>query len=432
MASLQSGTIYLVLLCCSAAAANVVVTSERDISCTTPVNEPGICVYQYECVDGVISQSGENIIDVRQLQDDCQDYMMVCCAEPIAVTTLPSVDDERKEEPIRSTTMSVTSTTDAASAEGRTSSTTPRAVPKPKRPELKIPSYDVVGCGHRNPNGVIFSIQNNQLSESEYGEYPWSVAILSRDSPDEAPQYRCGGALIDRAAVLTTASCLYRYRFQVSSLVVRLGEWDMSTVAEPLPHVDADVEKIHLHPQFQESSKINDIAIIVLRETIELNHTIGVVCLPPATIDIGVQDVVGVGWGDVPKFVEKAPQTILKKSHLRSIVYETCQSNLRKLMGRQYRLDRGFLCAQANDLEMLPCTGDTGSPYVSEVVPGQERYHLVGLVSWGYHCNKQTFPTVLTNVARYRGWVDEVIRSEGLDERSYVYEEEEPASSEEE
>uniref|UniRef100_A0A182QIR7 Peptidase S1 domain-containing protein n=1 Tax=Anopheles farauti TaxID=69004 RepID=A0A182QIR7_9DIPT len=419
MALIPWCTVCVVLLWSGAAVASVIVDSHTEMSCTTNANTPGICVYQYQCNGGVITQSGENVIDVRHLMDDCRDYMMVCCAVPMVGTT--EEDHDRVKDPNRSTTTSPTDATEAAADEMQTElPTTPRTVLK--RPKVPIPPYEELGgCGHRNPSGVIFTIENNQLSEAEYGEYPWSVAIFTRD--EAGLKYRCGGALIDRAAVLTTASCLYRYRFQVSSLVVRLGEWDMSTDSEPLPHVDAEVEKVHLHPHFRESSKINDIALVVLSETIELNHTIGVVCLPPASFDFHQQDVIGVGWGEVPRFVEKRPQTILKKSHLRRIAHDTCQTTLRQMMGRQYRLDGGFLCADAQGTEMLPCTGDTGSPYVAEIVPGQERYYLVGLASWGYDCNRQTFPTVMTNVAKYRAWIDDMIRREELDERSYLYEE---------
>uniref|UniRef100_A0A182S731 Peptidase S1 domain-containing protein n=1 Tax=Anopheles maculatus TaxID=74869 RepID=A0A182S731_9DIPT len=406
--------ISLGLLCSGIVAEVIVISTDNNEVCTTRSGEAGICVYQYQCREGVISNSGEMIIDIRQKLDDCNDHMMECCAEPSKPTT-PAGD---KSETFPTTIASITNPIDEDVNE-----TTSENTDEPKRPAINIPPYEVEGCGHRNPNGVIFRIENNQFSESEYGEYPWTVAIFAR-TKNNSLKYLCGGALIDRAAILTTATCLHAYRFDITPLVVRMGEWDMSTVHEPIPHIDSGMEKIYIHPQYGMTSKINDIAIIVLRDTIELNHTIGVVCLPPANSDLPGKEVVGVGWGEVPHFIEprKLPQTILKKAHLRHLPHELCQQTLRKLMGRRYHLHHSFLCAEALDTEMLPCRGDTGSPYIMETSYGSERYYLVGLSSWGYDCNKQNAPTVLTNVAYHREWIDKVIKGDDLNVWSYTYE----------
>ncbi|XP_053670909.1 phenoloxidase-activating factor 2-like [Anopheles nili] len=405
------------LLCSVIAAENSVVSIDSHEICTTRTNDPGICVYQYQCKDGVLNSFGEHIIDLRQPLDDCNDHLLVCCAEPTEDTTAGN-------EPFTN----VSTGREPWDTEDEENAKPPPRVPSngqesEKRPTVDIKPYTIEGCGHRNPHGVVFTIENNVFSESEYGEYPWAVAIFKR-SNQSTLKYICGGALIDQTAILTTASCLKAYRHNMGSLVVRLGEWDIDTAREPLPHVDSEVEKIHLHPQYGTTSKINDIAIIILRDTVELNHNIGVVCLPPVNTDPRGADVVGVGWGDVPTFVEptKRPQTILKKTHLRHLAHETCQQTLRRLMGRRYMLSPSFLCAQATDPEMLPCKGDSGSPYVMEAEHGIERYYLVGLSSWGYDCNKQNAPTVLTNVAYHRRWIDGVINDEDLNTLSYTYE----------
>uniref|UniRef100_A0A182K7B7 Peptidase S1 domain-containing protein n=1 Tax=Anopheles christyi TaxID=43041 RepID=A0A182K7B7_9DIPT len=417
MASLELWIVSVLLLSSGIVVAqNLVIRTTSEEICTTGKGEDGICVYQYQCTDGMVSESGENIIDIRQPLDDCNDHLMECCAEPIKTTTPIGESSDENQQPGDS------SSTTSPIPGGEVANETQPA--EPKRPPVQIPPYEIEGCGHRNPHGVIFTIENNQFSESEYGEYPWTVAIFARTRAGSL-KYLCGGALIDRAAILTTASCLHPYRLDVSSLVVRLGEWDMSTVREPIPHIDSEMEKIFLHPQYGMTSKINDIAIVILRDTVELNHTIGLVCLPPAHSDPPTgADVIGVGWGVVPNFVEprKLPQTILKKAQLRHLPHELCQQTLRKLMGRRYQLHASFLCTTAQDSEMLPCSGDTGSPYMAETVHGSDRYYLVGLSSWGYDCNKQSAPTVLTNVAYHRQWIDEVIKGEDLNIWSYVYE----------
>ncbi|XP_052861926.1 phenoloxidase-activating factor 2-like [Anopheles cruzii] len=387
-------------------------------NCTTSDSKPGICVYQYQCINGVLGVSGENIIDVRFF-DDCNDYLMKCCIEP--------VDDDEPETatdppPSADTVAESTTVGPAGPTQEPPPSTGGSDRGKGNRPGVIVPPYAPQECGQRNPRGVMFRIQNEEFSETEYGEYPWVVAIFRRVNGSSL-KYLCGGALLDGAAVLTTSTCLYKYRNNPSQLVVRLGEWDMSTTREPIPHVDSDVQTLHVHPQYGLTSKINDIAIVILTDTVEFNHTVGVVCLPPQSSEHwpNFKDVIGVGWGEVPKFVQKQPQTILKKAHLTSVDHESCQRKLRKLVGPKYTLHRSFLCAEGTPPEMLPCNGDNGSPYMAEIERGSERYYLVGLISWGFDCNHSNAPAVMTNVAYNREWIDEVIRSEHLSPWSYTY-----------
>jgi len=52
-------------------------------------------------------------------------------------------------------------------------------------------------CGKRNARGITGRISNPGFTEgdTDYGEYPWQVAILKKDGYDNV--YVCGGALID-------------------------------------------------------------------------------------------------------------------------------------------------------------------------------------------------------------------------------------------
>ncbi|KAI8042525.1 hypothetical protein M5D96_003838 [Drosophila gunungcola] len=78
------------------------------------------------------------------------------------------------------------------------------------------------GCGYSNPNGVGFKITGATNQESEFGEFPWMLAILREDGPLNL--YECGGALIAPNVVLTAAHCVHNK--QPSSIV------DMPVVPE--------------------------------------------------------------------------------------------------------------------------------------------------------------------------------------------------------
>ncbi|XP_050093155.1 phenoloxidase-activating factor 2-like [Anopheles aquasalis] len=359
-------------------------------------SKPGVCVYKYRCRDGFIVNYGEGIIDVR-FSDVCGNSLMECCQEPDSTTVEPS--------------------TNGTSTDGGASTT------KAPPPDPFLPPYRQQPCGQRNPNGVIFQIENNVFSESEYGEFPWVVAIFRVTNDGTKPQFLCSGTLIEVAAVLTTASCFQKYRGTGAKYMVRMGEWDLSNDREPIPAVEREVETLHLHPRYSTLSKVNDIAIAILSDSVQLSHTIGLACL--ADSRVRHNDIVGVGWGNAPNFVQpqKLPQTILKKSHLLVIDTPQCQRIMRKLITPRYSLSDSFICAQggAPNEEMLPCKGDSGSPYMVNIPSEQERYYVVGLSSWGFDCNVQDVPTVLTNVGHHREWIDEVISNEGLSPFSYTY-----------
>jgi len=95
-------------------------------------------------------------------------------------------------------------------------------------------------------------------------EWPWHAAIL------EKPQdlYVCGATLVDESWILTAAHCVDDYLPFVTGiqeiLKVRLGEYDVSTTAEPLPHEEFDISDIQIHPNFNNATLVNDIALLRL------------------------------------------------------------------------------------------------------------------------------------------------------------------------
>ena len=71
-------------------------------------------------------------------------------------------------------------------------------------------------CGKRNAHGVNGRINNPAQiyadGDTEFGEYPWQVAILKKEQYDNV--YVCGGSLIDGTHLLTAAHCIKQYRYR--------------------------------------------------------------------------------------------------------------------------------------------------------------------------------------------------------------------------
>lgn len=81
-------------------------------------------------------------------------------------------------------------------------------------------------------------------------------------------------------------------------LKVRLGEYDVTSTVETLRHEDRPVDKIVLHPHFNNDSLINDIALLKLQYPAKQSPHIDVVCVPKEGTELPYQSkCVITGWG---------------------------------------------------------------------------------------------------------------------------------------
>ncbi|EDV32304.2 uncharacterized protein Dana_GF14116, isoform C [Drosophila ananassae] len=326
------------------------------------------CGYQKECVprwlcsNNTINTSGENIIDIRIDTDaSCKNPLDLCCDLP-----------NKRTEPDGSFVI-------------------------PKAPE---------GCGYSNPNGVGFKITGAVNQESEFGEFPWMLAILREEG--QLNLYECGGALIAPDVVLTAAHCVHNK--QPSTIVVRAGEWDTQTKSEVVPHEDRYVKEIVYHEQFNKGALYNDVAVLLLESPFTLQSNIQPVCLPNVGDIFDFERCYATGWGKNKFGKDGEYQVILKKVDLPVVPNQRCEANLRETrLGRHFILDKSFICA-GGEKDKDTCKGDGGSPLVCPIKGQANRYKSAGIVAWGIGCGEVNIPGVYANVAQLRPWIDSKLK----------------------
>ena len=243
----------------------------------------------------------------------------------------------------------------------------------------------------------------NGVCKTRRGAWPWMTAIyrLQRNSP----VFLCGGSIIGDCWILTAAHCLKDYKKE--NLLVVVGEHER--FVDDRTEKTFSVEKVVIHSDYGRGANFSrDIGLLKLSCNITCSPYVRKGCLPlpedkryyePET------PCIVAGWGVIGKGNQddvRNRKASIKELHLPIADNKTCVEST----SPEHRQDvtKYTICAGDGSGQNDPCQGDSGGPLFCKR-DGQDRYVIVGIVSWGEGCGQQDKYGMFTHLLNLVDWV---------------------------
>ncbi|XP_037074411.1 protein masquerade-like [Pollicipes pollicipes] len=230
------------------------------------------------------------------------------------------------------------------------------------------------------------------------GNAPWAAALLLKQPTGHV--FVCGGALIHRQVVLTSARCVVGLGGQRALLVVRLGNGALANSSQSFQELQ--VGKVVVHRKFRWKQGTHDVALLFLNSSATLRPGLDTICVRPGEAastrcTIATFNLLSAAPPPAQLRLTLARQTwVPRPSCLRALSSSTYSPFLAPASG--------LICTDPD----LPCRGGrgrAGSPLTcADLRSGEHR--LVGVAVWGEACPRRLRYGIYTRVQPLYRWID--------------------------
>lgn len=197
--------------------------------------------------------------------------------------------------------------------------------------------------------------------------------------------FLCGGTLLDRDFVLTTASCLTKAD-STGYTPEELMVWsDINNVNNDTGK--KTVAQVFLHPDFDPVTLNNDIAMLKIDPFAPGHKTETLTAIEPPPSNVTECKVIGWGQGLDGQFLYKIDAKL-----------ESDDKCLRAYQGSY--TDNQICVSGVNGA----CLEDSASALMCND-------EIVGVLTFGYGCTDTSRPNVFTDVSKYNEWIDDNFRT---------------------
>merc|ERR1711892_1336885 len=364
-------------------------------SCEKYAEEGYVCAPSWTCTNNTIITDGKGLIDVRTVDFTTAN---VCIETSGSLDASDSKCDKIDEVCCKKPNFRATKCTP-----------TTRPVQKPET------KGRFSQCG-RSASNLKITGQDKDSQDAQPGEFPHMCVVYRFEKGQRI--YVGGASLIARNKVITVAHKFFvvnkgktkDLRDSPSKFHVRCGEHNVKTEAELQDSQETEVQRIILHPQYDEKRVYFNLAILQTKENFVYQKHIGPVCLPdPSQKFDQEKNCWSSGWGadaydsyaQYSDSLKKVKMPIVSKSECEQKMKNT--DRFRNKPG--FRIHDSWVCI-GGEPGSDTCKGDGGSPHVCK--NERDEWVQVGAVAWGIGCGDEV-PSVYSSIATSMCWIDWVM-----------------------